>query len=111
MIVNVRSFFLAEKLLYRKWKSIRDNFFKAEKAGKKYKYSGEMKYLANKAAGEEEARPMKLRKVEHGPPQERGDVFFAILTPSAQEGMLKTPPSHRTDLTVHLQFHFTGPRE
>jgi len=47
-----------------------------------------MKYLANKAAGEEdeeEARPMKLLKVEHGPPQDPEMCFLQFLHPKLKK--------------------------
>ena len=50
-----------------------------------------MKYLANKAAGEEdeeeeeEARPVKLRKVKHGPPQYPEMCFLQFLHPQLKK--------------------------
>jgi len=52
-----------------------------------------MKYLANKAAGEEEeeeeeeeeSRPVKLRKVEIGPPQDPEMSFLHLLHPQLKK--------------------------
>jgi len=71
---------LAENLLYRKWKTLRDSYFRAKKAGKNYKFSERMQFLTQAESDEEEEEdeppPAKRRKMECEPPL---DPFMSFL--------------------------------